>query len=354
MTRKNETEISETEIKRYLFGEMSEDELDKIEAEFFENDELFVEIGETENRLVDLYARGKLAGDDLIRFERSLEKYPERRAKIANAAALKTFIGEGKPSGELSKKIVPAPIEQTFWSKLTEFFSVKSPAFNVAAMALLLVFAISTVFLLIDNQRKAGELAALQNNQQGDWQQRQQELQTELAIVSERVGELQKQTENQTKTGDGLVGDLETVREEKQRIEGELKQLRKERNIVPTPKPQQTNAPTLASFLLTPILSSKSGNNTPARVLAVKNEIKRISMQLVLAEETKADEKFSVKLNDETIAGNQPISVSSSGQKSLNVSFPADKTATGANKIAVVNSDGAEVTKYIFNVDKKQ
>ena len=346
MTQNTVTQMDELEIKRFLFGEMSDEERDSVEEELFENDELFYEIADLENQLVDLYARKKLFGEELVRFERSLANLPERRTKIANAVALQTLIDEERPP----EKPVEVPLATTIWQRIADLFKVNTMAFGYSMATMLLVFAVATVFLLIDNRRKSSEIAELQNNQPREWEQKQNELENQLATYNERVEELQKQTDSQGSAGDRISGELENVSEEKERIEKELEQLRKERKLTPTPKPNQPSVPTLATFLLTPSISARGGTGgTSSRNLSVERETKRITMRLVLPDEVKNDEKLSVKLNDKIIASN----ILSGGQTIIRITISPDDLAEGLNRLWVVDAAGKEISKYIFNLKKK-
>ncbi len=343
MTQNTDTQMNELEIKRFLFGEMSDEERDSVEEELFENDELFYEIADLENQLVDLYARKKLGGEELVRFERSLANLPERRTKIANAVALQTLIDEERP---LEKAV---PVATTIWQRIADLFKVNTLAFGYSMATLLLLFAVATVFLVIDNRRKSSEIADLQNNQPREWEQKQKELESKLATFNERVEELKKEAESQGSAGDRISGELENVSEEKERIEKELEELRKERKLTPTPKPNQPSAPTLATFLLTPTLSSRGGGNTSSRNLSVERETKRITMRLVLPDEVKNDEKLSVKLNDKIIASN----LTPGGKTSIRITISPEDLADGLNRLSVVDAAGKEISKYIFNLKKK-
>ncbi len=341
MTQNTATQMNELEIKRFLFGEMSGEERDSVEEELFENDELFYEIADLENQLVDLYARQKLGGEELVRFERSLANLPERRAKVANAVALQTLIDEERPQEK------PVLAKTTIWQRIADLFKVNTLAFGYSMGTFLLLFAVATVFLLVDNRRKSSEIAGLQNNQPREWEQKQKELENQLRTYNERVEALQKQAESQGSAGDRISGELENVSEEKDRIEKELEQLRKERKLTPTPN--QPSAPTLATFLLTPSISARGGSSgASTRNLSVERETKRITMRLVLPDDVGKDEKLSVKLNDKIIVSN----ITSGGKTSIRITISPDDLGE-LNRLSLVDADGKDICKYIFNLKKK-
>ncbi len=336
------TQINELEIKRYLFGEMSDEEREQMENDFFENDELFFEIADTENHLVDLYAHGKLAGEELTKFERSLEKFPERRAKIANAVALQTFIAEERPQ-EVAETVV---VGQTIWQKIAEFFTIKTPAFGYSMATLMLLFALATVFLLVDNRRKSGEIAGLQNSRQTDFEQKIKELEGRIEYYNASLEELKNQSNALEDAGGAAVADYQKAEEEKERLEKELEQIRKEKNIVPTPSPKQSSQQIFA-FLLTPTVGTRGGSGSSSRSLTVPREAKQITLRLVLPDGFDKEVRLTVKLNDKTLASNLPA------QKNLQIKIAPGDLSEGLNRISIVNAEGKEISKYVFNMQKK-
>lgn len=343
----NNTQFSEHEIKRYLYGEMSDEEQATIEESFFTDDTLFFEITDTENRLVDLYARGKLPADELVRFDRSLKKLPERRAKVANAVALQTLIDEER------KEPVPIHIEQTFWQKLAEFFTFKTPSFGYAMGGLLVLFALGSLFLLLENRRQSSELARLQNAQNGNLSQREIELQNQLANVQKREGELQNQVDSEREASGDLTDELETEKVQRERLESELEKLRKERDKIPTPTPKTGQAPMIASVLLTPSIGSRGGGGTNTRALTIERATKRVAVRLALPAETNTHERVSVQLNDTTVARNLVVRVSDNGQKSVQLNVATQDLADGLNKLSIIDDAGKEISQYIFTMQKK-
>ena len=341
---------SESEIKRYLYGEMSEAERGQLEERFFGADALFYEVLNLENELVDRYANGKLGGAELARFERSLKNTPERRAKVANAVALAAFIAEERPQEKAVAVAVSA--KQTFGQKLAQFFSIKTPAFAYTMAGLLVLFAVSSAFLLLDNRRKSDELARLQNEQSGNLQQKEIELQSRLANSQTRETDLQNQIDAERATSGDLTDELERERTRREQIEADIERLRRENAVRPTPTPKE-NAPVIASILLVPTFTTRGGGNSTAKTFAVERGTKRIAVRLAFPDTAKTSERFSVALNEKTVAKDLAVLVSSGGQKAIQLTVSPNDLLNGANKIIVLNTTGTEVTQYVFNVQKK-
>lgn len=336
-------EVSENEIKRYLFAEVSEDERETIEEQFFVNDDLFYEIVDLENQLIDRYSQGKLEGEDLKRFESSLEKLPERRQKVANAVALQTFIAEERPVEESLAEAAG----QSVWQKLAEFFTVRTPAFSYTVTGLLVLFTFSSVFLYIDNRRQANQLARLQEQQaNGDLlRERQNELESELSSARE-------QFETERETSGELTSELIDRRQRIEQLERELEKLRREVNAA-RPAPPPSSAPMIATLFLSPGAITRGGQGTDIKKLDIGQNTEKVSILLALPEKADVKERFSVQLNDKITAQNLKARITRNGQKSVQLTVSAKELMAGANKITIINAAGTEVGKYYFSVNKK-
>ncbi len=340
MTMQTDSIVNEAELKRYLYSEMSDDERAETEEKLFLDDELFFEATNLENALVDDYVRNNLSGEELTRFERSLQLVPERQQKVANAVALQEYI-----VGERENEPVTITIaEQTVWQKLADLFTIRTPTFGYGMAGLLLMLTFLSVFLVLDNGRKTTELARLQGEQQNI-----QELEKQLADLNGREGELQKQIDGERETSGDLSEELQQEKTRREQIERELARLKKQNEIVP---PTQRN-PIIATFILFPTGGGKGGNDGEIKDLAVGRETKRIAVQLGLPDSVKSGERFSVNLNTRPIARNLAARAAGNGRKTIQLTIlPAD-LQEGPNRLGVTNTAGSEVSRYIFNFQKK-
>ncbi len=340
--------LNETEIKRYLYSEMTDIERDRLEEKFFADDELFFAVVNLENELVDLYARGKFPADELLRFEHSLKKLPERRVKAANAAALRTFIAEERSENRSEEK--PIAIGQTFGQKLAEFFTIKTPAFGYAMAGLLFLLAVSSIFLLIDGGRKGEELASLQTERQGNQgvsRQKQSELENQLANSQKQEADLKTHIDGERETSSDLTDELERERQKREQIENELERLRRKSNAARPSPTQSQAAPIIASIFLTPMIATRGGN-LEAKKISVAPETKRIAVRLSLPADVKTDERFSVRLNDKNITQNLAARLNTSGQKTIQLMISPKDLLDGLNKLSVTDAAGKEIGKYNF------
>ncbi len=73
---------------RYLLGEMSGEEQEKLEDAYFSDDALYEELEATETALIDAYVRGQISEDIRSRFEERYLASPRQREKVEFARLL--------------------------------------------------------------------------------------------------------------------------------------------------------------------------------------------------------------------------------------------------------------------------
>ena len=167
----SETAKKNTSAKRYLLGELSDDEKTRMEKAYFSDDSEFEAIELAEDELVDAYVRDQLAPDDNLRF----------KTKLLNSTRIKERVHFAEALAEKADSLIPAPsIEPAvlFQSPSTElkvrwwqqFFGAR-PAFGIAMAALILVASVVLVSgwlrLRNESQRLAADRAELQRQREG-------------------------------------------------------------------------------------------------------------------------------------------------------------------------------------------
>lgn len=346
---KNETKNTE-EMKRFLFHEMSESERTVMEERFFTDNELFYELVETENDLVDRYARGELGGADLARFEASLKKSPERREKLANAAALKKFVAEEKQTASV---FVAKAETATFGQKIAEFFNFRANAFQLASAALVFLLVAATGFLLFERAKTNRELADLRGAQNGrvaELAEKEKTLEEQVRQSKEREQNLQNQIGAESGKSEILSAELESERAEKERLERELENLRREKGKVPeTPKENAPPAPVIATIFLTPLGGKGAGGEV--KTVRVKSQTEKISATLQLPKESKA-ETFTVKLEGALVGENVKARATAAGNRFVSVSFAAARLAPDKENLITLTGNDESRYNYAFRVQK--
>ncbi len=330
---KNEAFDSE-ELKRYLFYETSEAERGQIEERFFDDDELFYELLDLENDLTDRYARNELGESDKNRFAASLEKSPERRAKLANANALQSFVKEKSAAAAL---LTVGEEKPDFWSKLTAFFGSQMANFQYAAAAILFLLLVGIGFLIYERQRNAQELARFretENQRTAQIEQQETALREQLKAAEERERNLQTELGGERGQAEILTEQLNREQAEKTRLTRELEELRKQKQL-----PVQPISPKIATIILAPIGGKGIGGEV--KTVRLSSNATAVSATLQIPKESTAA-TFSVRLNSAPLAENLKPRVTKSGSKFITVNLPAKSLLfERENLLSAIGDDGS-------------
>lgn len=339
--------VDSEELKRYLFFESSEIERHTLEEKFFESDELFYDLLDLENDLTDDFVRNQLGESDCKRFEASLEKSPERRAKVLNAKTLQNFIEEE------AKLIEPFEIEKNetgFWEQIRNFFNFSQLNFQYAA-AVLLVLAVAGIgFLIYERQQNVQELARLQaieNQRNLEIEQKEKTLQEQIKSIQEREQNLQTELNERRGQAEILTEQLEKEQVEKERLTRELENLKREKQTRP-PQIQTPTAPTIATVILAPIGGKGSGDS---QSITINQNTATVSATLQIPKESTA-ESFSVRLNSATLAENLKVSQTKSGNKFVRVSFSAKNLLSDKENLLTATAADGSRFNYVLRRQK--
>ena len=115
-------------IRSYLLGELSEDELQKVEQRVMSDDHFAERVSIIEDSLVEDYIEGKLAGPDRTSFEKLLLSTPQGSEQVRFTQALKEYS---------SRIAAPSPVVKMPAHPRRTIFG--APAWALAAAALVLV-----------------------------------------------------------------------------------------------------------------------------------------------------------------------------------------------------------------------
>jgi hypothetical protein len=158
-------------LVRYLLGEISEEEQQRVEEQYIGNNEFFERLLVVEDELIDRYVRHQLSNHERERFEMYFLRTPARRKRLEFAETWNYYtsvlekpvrtLSSIKPIG--SPAAFPLPSRRAFWV--------------VAAAALALVLGCS--WLLIDRTRLKREIEA-SNAQQSELERERQQLRQQI------------------------------------------------------------------------------------------------------------------------------------------------------------------------------
>jgi hypothetical protein len=168
--------ISETQRVRYLLGLSSPEEREHIESEYFDDENAFQEMLATEDDLIDVYARGELAGEQRRGFEKNFVSSFGGRDRVQFARAF---------AGAVS---VTRPVQTKLPGTLLDIFKIfRSPhLLRTATITSIMVLVVASAWLVIDRSRMTSEV---------------RELRTESTELGKRVEAFQRSSDpGQTNT----------------------------------------------------------------------------------------------------------------------------------------------------------
>lgn len=147
--------------KRYLLGELSEQEQATFEERYFRDPEVFNQVLQIESELVDAYARNQLSAEMRGRFEQSYLKHPSRRQRVEFASALTTRIDQREES------VSRAKTERVSWKqRLLAAVGGPKPAWRFAMALVILLVALTAVWWWQQQRREAAQTEARKEEQQ--------------------------------------------------------------------------------------------------------------------------------------------------------------------------------------------
>jgi hypothetical protein len=236
-------------MMRYLLGDLPEAEKAALEENYFNDPQVFEQVVQVENQLLDAYVRGQLTQSIRNRLEAHYLADPGRRERLKFA---RTFVGTLDQVNSSGLVAVSTTAEQSWWHSLIPSWPARQWAMAsfVAAASLLILFGF--FWLLSTNRRLRRELQAAEA-------QRSSEIQ--------RKNELAQQIIDEQKRADQLATELERVRTQAK----------------PQETPASPAAPAVVSLILTVGGFRGSDSGAPPK-LVIPAGTKQARLQLNLRE----------------------------------------------------------------------
>jgi hypothetical protein len=312
----------EQTIQRYLLGELTESEQAALEQEYFNNRQLFEQIVEVENELVDKYARGLLSPDMRVRFKDYYLEHAQRRERARFAEALQAKLDQAKEvEAEAS-----TPTE-TWLERLSAL--LRGPRLAWAFSIAVLLFAVLAGWFLIETRRLRQELARTES---------------ERVAREGRERALQQQVTNEQLRAEELSQELERLR---------MQQVA----ASPSPSPVDKRASTFATLILT-IGGTRGADAGPPAVLQIPAGTERVRLQLNLRENNYA--RYQAVLQsaggNTVFTSRQLTAPNKKSGANLSLIIPAQRFTNGDYILTLrgVSKTGEveDVSKSLFRVEK--
>jgi len=196
-----QTRHSEETLRRYLLGESPAPEQAALETEFFADRELYEQVCEAENDLIEDYLRGTMPPTDREQFERHYFATPERRQQVEFARAMMRSLAQTEPTASAERIIAGgvSPRLAGWWASLLAPLRWPRPALGFSlAQPVLLVQA--GAWLLVARRDSSRDQVASQ-------------------ALRAREQELEKQLASEHEQNKQLTAELERVRDQLRVIE---------------------------------------------------------------------------------------------------------------------------------------
>jgi HAMP domain-containing protein len=121
-------------IRRYLLGDLSEQEREQVEQRLMSDDDLYQRLLLAEDDLIDDYISGALLDQDQAKLRQHFLRVPELRQDIKSVAALRKYALQ--TTRKVVKKDSPTPLRFSLFGWLKKFFTHPSVGVSFAAASL--------------------------------------------------------------------------------------------------------------------------------------------------------------------------------------------------------------------------
>jgi anti-sigma factor RsiW len=193
-------------LVRYLLGELSAEERQSIEEQYFQDDKFFQELLFIEDDLIDEYVQGELSAEQRSKFESQVLSTPQGRRKVESSKALLSSVLEDVEVAEADGKEDRA----SWWQSLWRSVRGKNRVWQLSFAAVLLLLAVGCAWLTVANLRLRSQLALAERTAR--------EHEHESLLLQEQLSEAQRQGQT----------DRQRVEELARQIEGQVRDVRKE------------------------------------------------------------------------------------------------------------------------------
>jgi hypothetical protein len=317
--------MKKKQIDDYLLNKMSADEREKFENRFFEDDDLFFEVAERENTLVDRYVNRDLSAEKRAAFEHALESLPARREKVSNARVLQDLIADNAPE-EL--QTITIAERQGFLSYIKDLFTFGTPTFQFASVVVIALLALGSVLLLRDNSRLSS-------------------IEQQLAESRQRENELASQIGEERDASGDLTAELNAERDRREALEIELAKLRSSGS----PNTNSMAGPTTIATLVLPAVGIKGGPS-PVKRIELAKDVEKVSVLVNALSNVRPGDSLSATLNGTPLSHALRVR-DKNGDLQVRLTVEKSQLLDGANSLTLKPQTGDPI-EIKFAVSKQE
>jgi hypothetical protein len=202
MASADEHQYDEQLLTRYLLGEVSEQEAERLDESSIADAAFASHLDAVENDLVDAYVEGMLSGETLARFENFYLSSPNRREKVEFAKALLRFNEKTMAAAAHSDTARAATGVRSEDQALRRH--VPGRWFTVPRLGLQWGFAAAAVLMFA---------AALYLFQENEWLQKQgAQARSQQSVLEQHAQALENELNEQRSANTGMLRELESLR----------------------------------------------------------------------------------------------------------------------------------------------
>jgi hypothetical protein len=197
-------------ITNYILGRLSEEEVERLDALSFDEDEFAYRLQAVEDDLVDAYVNGELAGQNLESFNSHYLSTPNRLDKVKFATAFQLVMNRSVAADGIHGVREPATVRPervkraSLWRSLRALYMVLDPPIRWGSSAAAMLILLLGAWLVVDNFRLRNQLG---------------QASSERPALSLSEQELRAQLERERSANSEIEKELERARDQLSRLE---------------------------------------------------------------------------------------------------------------------------------------
>jgi len=180
--------ITDKKIMYYMLGKLSENEQATLEKSFISNPQIFAQVVDVENDLIDDYVRGHLTPGEREGFEQYFLTNPSRRQRVQIAEALSSRFGQAVTTSGIASTTDNRSVSRRLLAQIRILHTAPG---LIAALATLL-FTLGGAWLFNETRRLAQEVRVTRTEGARRERELTQQIADERRRNSQLAGEIER------------------------------------------------------------------------------------------------------------------------------------------------------------------